>query len=77
MEFDTGKMQLSDTWEVRLDDLMVFAVTQMEKIKPIRYRGDFDKIHSLYMCISEISKSCIQLTITQPHTENGVNVLTD
>lgn len=57
MEFDTGKMQLSDTWEVRLDDLMVFAVTQMEKIKPIWHRSDFDKIHCIYVCIYKISKA--------------------
>lgn len=30
MQFDTGKMQLSDIWEVRL---MAFEVTQKEKVK--------------------------------------------
>lgn len=32
MEFDAGEMQLSDIQEVRLDDRMAFAVSQMEKI---------------------------------------------
>lgn len=27
------------------------AVTQMEKIKPVWYRGDFDKIHYIYVCV--------------------------
>ena len=33
MQFDIVEMQLSNIQEVRLDDLMAFAVTQMGKIK--------------------------------------------